>query len=79
MGLAEADLQEIMLLMARTPGMNRHKVRFVSADPEHVTVFAQPLPGNGVPLSDAHKTRKLDFKREKGRGWVATWVGPYLD
>ena len=75
--LAESDLQEIMLLMARTPGMGRHKVRFVTVTDETVTVYAQPLAGPGVPVSETYKTRKLDFKKEKGE-WVTTRVGPYL-
>ena len=78
-GLSETDLQEIMLLMARTPGMNRHKVRFVHVTEETVTVFAQPLPAKGVPISETYKTRKLDFTKEKVKGWVVTRVGSYLD
>src|SRR5690349_20457017 len=55
---SETDLQEIMLLMARAPGMNRHRVRFVNATEDSVTVFAQPLPGKGVAVADTYKTRK---------------------
>jgi hypothetical protein len=77
--LADSDLQEILLSMARIPGMNRHKVRFTGVTEDRVTVFAQPLPGNGVPVSQTYKTRKLDFQKEKGRGWIVMWVSPYLD